>query len=196
MKMKVAHLLGIPHPAPLPRERESEHLCVKQTRELHFPSPLGEGQKAKRFRVRQYAGIAILFIFFFSSCSDDEPLLSITPKIVLKEVTPTTVVQFTDSINMVIEYEDGDGDVGYWNPDSLALTVHDLRLANPDYFYVRPLTPDSNSLAITGSIRIAIRNTFLLGNGDSETTRYEIKLKDRAGHWSNTVTTPEVTITR
>ncbi|MDZ4845208.1 MAG: hypothetical protein SH857_06625 [Chitinophagales bacterium] len=149
----------------------------------------------KYTRITVFSGMALLFTII-SSCSDDEPLLDTTPKITLKEITPTTVVQFTDSISLVIEYEDGDGDVGFWNPDSLALTVHDLRLANPDYFYVRPLTPDSNALAITGTIRIAIRNTFLLGNGDSETTRYEIKLKDRAGHWSNVVTTPEVVITR
>jgi len=149
----------------------------------------------KYTRITVFSGMALLFAII-SSCSDDEPLLDTTPKITLKEITPTTVVQFTDSISLVIEYEDGDGDVGFWNPDSLALTVHDLRLANPDYFYVRPLTPDSNALAITGTIRIAIRNTFLLGNGDSETTRYEIKLKDRAGHWSNVVTTPEVVITR
>ena len=140
--------------------------------------------------------IIILFLFTIISCSDDELPLDTIPKITLKEISPTTVVQFTDSINLVIEYGDGDGDIGYWNPDSLALSVHDLRLVNPDYFYVRPLTPDSNSIAITGNIRIGIRNTYLLGNGDSETTRYEIKLKDRAGNWSNTVTTPEVTITR
>lgn len=196
MKFKVSQLLRTPHPAPLLKERESKHLRVKQTKGLPFPSPLGEGQKAKRFRVRQCMGLMILFLFTLNGCSDNEHLPDITPKITLEEVTPTTVVQFTDSINMVIEYEDGDGDIGYWNPDSLALSVHDQRLANPDYFYVRPLTPDSNALAITGTIRIAIRNTFLLGNGNSETTRYEIKLKDRAGHWSNTVTTPEVMITK
>lgn len=142
------------------------------------------------------SAFCIFLTLLLSSCTKDEPLLDIVPKITLKEVTPTTVVQFTDSINFVIEYEDGDGDIGFWNPDSLALSVLDQRLASPDYFYVRPLTPDSNALAITGTIRIAIRNTFLLGNGDSETTRYELKLKDRAGHWSNTVTTPEVVITR
>lgn len=146
------------------------------------------------------SGAIIAFCFFlaatFCGCSDEESPLDIIPEIRLKEIAPTTVVQFRDSIRIVIEYEDGDGDVGYWNSDSLALSVHDLRLASPDYYYVRPLTPAGNSLAITGTIRIVIRSTFLLGNGNSEKTRYEIKLKDRAGHWSNTVATPEVTITR
>ena len=159
-------------------------------------------QRTFSFTSAQSSAPSAVFVFcifltlLLSSCTKDEPLLDIVPKITLKEVTPTTVVQFTDSINFVIEYEDGDGDIGFWNPDSLALSVLDQRLVSPDYFYVRPLTPDSNALAITGTIRIAIRNTFLLGNGDSETTRYELKLKDRAGHWSNAVTTPEVVITR
>lgn len=149
----------------------------------------------ERGRVRFSAVVAVL-CFAFSSCSEDDRSLDPVPKITLKEIAPATVVQFTDSINIIIEYEDGDGDVGYWNPDSLALSVHDLRLANPDFFYVRPLAPDSNAISISGTIRISIRNTFLLGNGNEETTNYEIKLKDRAGHWSNPVTTPEVTIMR
>ncbi len=178
-------------PRPSPKERESETFVFKI---LSEGEDLGE---ATRFRVRLCAGIAMLCLFFLSSCSEDEePLLDVIPKITLKSVEPDTVVQFVDSIRMVIEYEDGDGDIGYWNADSLPLAVHDLRLVNPDYFYVRPLTPDSNSLAITGTIGITIRNTFLLGNGSSETTRFEIKLKDRAGHWSNTLTTPEVTIVK
>jgi hypothetical protein len=139
--------------------------------------------------------MTVIFLVLLPSCSKDEPL-DTTPKITLKEVKPDTIAQFIDSINLVIEYEDGDGDIGYWNPDSLALSVHDQRLEHPDYFYVRPLTPDSNALAIKGTIRIAIRNTFLLGNGNSETTRYDIKLKDRAEHWSNVVTTPEIVIVR
>lgn len=140
--------------------------------------------------------MTVFFLALLPSCSKDEPLLDTTPRITLLEVSPDTVVQFIDSIKLVIEYEDGDGDVGYWNPDSLALSVHDQRLATADYFYVRPLTPDSNELAIRGTIRIAIRNTFLLGNGNSESTQYEIKLKDRADHWSNVVTTPEIVIVR
>ncbi len=156
---------------------------------------LGLPLHLERDGLRLSAGVAVL-CFAFSSCSRDDQSLDPVPKITLKEIAPTTVVQFTDSIKIVIEYEDGDGDVGYWNPDSLALSVHDLRLANADFFYVRPLAPDSNVISISGTIRIGIRNTFLLGNGNKETTNYEIKLKDRAGHWSNAVITPEVAIRR
>ncbi len=195
MKIKVSPIPKSPHPEALRflslSQRRGKMQLLAQVSAQLFGLPL----PWERGGVRRFLGVALLFLFL-NSCSDDAPLLDPTPKITLKEIAPTTIVQFTDSISMVIEYEDGDGDVGYWSPDSLPLTVHDLRLANPDYFYVRPLTPDSNALAITGTIHIAIRNTFLLGNGDSETTRYEIKLKDRAGHWSNVVTTPEVTITR
>lgn len=35
---------------------------------------------------------------------------------------------------------------------------------------------------------------FLLGTGTSETTILTIKLKDRAGNWSNAIETPVITI--
>lgn len=137
-----------------------------------------------------------IFCFLLISCENDQPLLDPVPKITLIEVAPLTLVQFTDSLGILIWYEDGDGDLGYANPDSFSLSVLDTRLSQPDYYYVPPLTPDQIPLPIQGETRIVIRNTFLLGNGETETTRYHIKIKDRAGNWSNTVITPAITITK
>jgi hypothetical protein len=41
---------------------------------------------------------------------------------------------------------------------------------------------------------VKIKNTFLLGTALQETTNFEVKLKDRAGQWSNSIVTPEIII--
>lgn len=136
-----------------------------------------------------------ILLVLMNACEEDAWPLEVVPKITLQEIAPTTVKQFEDSIRIVVAYEDGDGDIGFFNPDSLSLSVQDTRLENPDYYYVPPLTPHGDSLSIKGTLKVVIRNTFLLGNGGNETTRYEIRLKDRQGHWSNTALTPVITIT-
>jgi hypothetical protein len=59
---------------------------------------------------------------------------------------------------------------------------------------VKPLSPPSSGIKINGIIAVQIKNAFLLGTGNSEITQFDIKLKDRAGNWSNSVSTPEITI--
>lgn len=175
----------------LSKNNPSGKTANRQSRDSHTPGVIHLLVSALKVLA------SLSYVCVLSACSENNTSLpDIVPQITLQSFEPDTVVQFVDSIKIVIAYEDGDGDIGYWNADSLPLAVHDLRLMRPDYFYVRPLTPDSQALSISGTIDITIRNTFLLGNGSYETTRFEIKLKDRAGHWSNTVVTPQVLIIR
>lgn len=118
------------------------------------------------------------------------------PRIALVKIEPTEVKQFTDSLKITISYEDGDGDLGFVNADINSLEVQDERLAKPDFYYVPPMAPVDSKIRIKGQLVMKLRNVFLLGSGNMETTSFTIKLKDRAGNVSNPIKTPEITITR
>ena len=136
-------------------------------------------------------------IVFFYSCKQEEiVVVSTLPLIKLVSVSKTSVVQFKDSLVITIEYNDGDGDIGETDPDKNAIQIKDSRLSKPDFYFVKPLSPPGSSIKTKGTIAVQLKNTFLLGTAATEVTNYELRLKDRAGNWSNTITTPDITITK
>ena len=72
--------------------------------------------------------------------------------------------------------------------------VRDLRLEEFDAFYVGPIAPPDVTIPIKGELNIEFPNLFVFGNGQSETTRFEIKLIDRAMNESNLLTTEDIII--
>jgi hypothetical protein len=119
-----------------------------------------------------------------------------SPRIALVKIEPTTVKQFTDSLKITFTYEDGDGDLGFENADINSLEVQDERLQKTDTYYIPPLAPTDAKIRIKGQLTMNLRNVFLLGTGNIETTSFTLRIKDRAGNFSNPIKTPEITITR
>lgn len=139
-------------------------------------------------------GVAVIM---FCGCKEDTlPQANPQPVIQLMGVSSKTIKQFKDSLVITISFTDGDGDIGENNPDKNDIWVKDSRLTKPDFYFLKPLTPPGSTLQVKGSIAIQLKNTFLLGTADTETTNYEVKIRDRAGNWSNTITTPAITITK
>jgi hypothetical protein len=132
-------------------------------------------------------------LFSFNGCKkkEEEPKV---PIIELIGITPLSMVQFEEPVYITIGYSDLDGDIGYDNPDQYALQIKDNRLADPDWYHVPPLSPIGSNVAIEGDLTVKINTLFLLGNGAQEQTSFGIKIKDRAGNWSDEITTPQVTI--
>lgn len=137
----------------------------------------------------------MLCILTLGSCGK-EAQVSSAPSISLVSVSATELKQFKDSLVIVIAYSDGDGDIGQENPDINDLKVKDRRLSEADYYFVKPLAPPGSNAQISGQIQVRLKNTFLLGAGANEVTQFDIQLKDRAGHWSNSINTPNITITK
>ena len=132
-----------------------------------------------------------------TACNKKGPeVFSATPQIMIESVEPTTVKQFIDSLVVILAYQDGDGDLGFVHPDSLSLRVKDARLTAPDWYFVQPLAPVGEAIAIEGQLRFTIKGAFLLSNAAQESTTYTIDIKDRAGNWSNTTETSVITITK
>jgi hypothetical protein len=128
-----------------------------------------------------------------SSCKKDSAVSEV-PSIKMLGVSSTDILQFKDSLVITLEYTDGNGDIGETDPDKNALQIKDRRLTNADYYFVKPLAPPGSGIKIKGTISVQVRNTFLLGTGNSEITNFDIKLRDRKGNWSNNISTPEITI--
>ena len=138
------------------------------------------------------------FAFLCHGCKKNTELTgdSNVPFIKMIGVSSTTIIQFKDSVVITFEYTDGDGDIGETAPDLNDLQIKDKRLSKADYYFVKPLSPPGSEIKTKGTIAVQMKNTFLLGTASSENTTFELKLKDRAGNWSNSIFTPTITITK
>lgn len=139
--------------------------------------------------------IALCSVIGLISCKEE--LVSTgnpVPSIQFVSISSTKLKQFTDSLVITLKYQDGDGDLGDVSADSFSIYVRDIRLKKPDYFHIFPLSPIGHKINIEGVLNLKIKNIFLLSTSPSETTKFEIKLKDRAKNWSNTIFTPNIEI--
>lgn len=130
-----------------------------------------------------------------TSCQKEEiDKLSNIPFIELVELSSDTIIQFEETLVITIKYYDGDGNLGFEETDQYALFVRDIRLSEFDGFYLGPILPPNEIAPITGTLDVEFPNLFIFSNADSETTRFEIKMVDRAMNESNVLTTTEILI--
>lgn len=123
------------------------------------------------------------------------PAISLVPAISLLQVYPSSVVSHEDSIVFEIEYTDGNGDLGFENADSGVIFITDKRVPLTESYHLPPLTPPGSSIVIQGIIPFVLERTILIDpNSESETVTFDIRIRDRAGNWSNTVTSPTITV--
>ena len=137
--------------------------------------------------------LAIFCIVFLFSCKKDEPY-STTPEIEFISLTPSSTPEFSQNVTLKISYKDGDGDIGYEDPDAYSLFIKDARLPQADEYHVQPLTPPDQAIQIEGELSINLAGLFVLGSDSTESTKFTVKLRDRAGNWSNEVVTSNITI--
>ena len=133
---------------------------------------------------------AIVFLF---SC-EKEQVISDTPIIEFKSVSPATVQEYSDDIIITISYSDGDGDLGENNPDIHNLFLEDNRNGIVYQFRIPHLAPDNNSIAIEGDFNITINGSGITDESSSQQVNYAIYVTDRAGNKSNTIITSSITI--
>lgn len=135
--------------------------------------------------------ISLLILIFSCKKKEDNP---VAPVIEFKSISGTEVVQFNNNLQIMLTYEDYQGDLGNADPDVLTLRVKDSRLSDYDWYHVPPMTPNNEELHIKGSYSIELDPLFLMGNGTQEQTSFSVEIRDRAGNWSNAIRTPNVLI--
>ena len=133
---------------------------------------------------------AIVLLF---SC-EKEQVISDTPIIEFKNISPTTVQEYSDDISITISYSDGNGDLGENNPDIHNLFVEDNRNGIVYQFRIPHLAPDNNSIAIEGDFNITINGSGITNESSSQQVNYSIYVTDRAENKSNIITTSFITI--
>lgn len=143
--------------------------------------------------MKQY-WIILLGMCALASCGKNDEALGPIPTLAFVSVSPTTATQFTDSLTFVIEYEDGDGDLGSNDPDIKNLYLTDSRNGVIYEFRVKQLAPSNSTIAIKGTLSVVLDRVGLIGSGNAETTTFNIYMTDRAGNASNIITSSQVTI--
>ncbi len=113
----------------------------------------------------------------------------------------------TDSLFLFISFTDGDGDLGHEPTDTTRnVYIKDLRTGNIQDRFKTPYIPEEGiGNGITGDIQLLLYTTCCLFPDNippcSEPTQYpfdtvvyEIYIKDRAGHISNSIQTEPIII--
>ena len=145
----------------------------------------------------KYVIALFCLILFFSACKDDDtPVVDGIPILRVESISPKTATQFDDPIELVLYYEDANGDLGAEDPDKLNLSVKDSRLDMADFYHIQPLAPIGANVPIQGTLKVAIKSVFLLGNGDSEKITFTVRIQDQAGNWSDESVSPEITVVK
>lgn len=133
----------------------------------------------------------------FSGCKKEEtPLDDPVPQILSLSVSPNQIVEYQDSLVFLVEYRDGDGDLGENDPDAANLFIIDNRINVTQEFRISELTPQGADIPITGTLRVILRNTGITNTSFLQLANFTVYLRDRAGNESNRMTSQDVTITR
>lgn len=136
---------------------------------------------------------AILLFALPGGCRKEEAPDPI-PVIEFIAISDEVVESFSNAVRITVRYRDGDGDLGSPDPDDNTLRVRDARLPGDDWYHLPPLTPDLQPLNIEGTFEVELNPLFILGNGLEEVTSFTLQVRDRAGNWSNQISTPQVRI--
>lgn len=147
----------------------------------------------KGFNLYHILGALSVFIF---SCRENavEPPFPITPEIKFLGLSHDTIHEFQDILTISISYQDGDGDLGFEEPDDYAVFIRDVRLAKYDGFYIGPVAPPGAEIAVKGNLKLEFPSLFVFGNRSEERTQFYIYIIDRKGHKSNELLSTEVII--
>jgi hypothetical protein len=139
--------------------------------------------------------LTFLTLVLVYGCKKEEKY-DIVPEIEFLSLTPSSSPEFSQNVILTIKYKDGDGDIGTEDPDIYSLYVKDSRLPQADEYHIQPLSPPESTIQIEGELNIKLAGLFVLGSNTSEKASFKVKLKDRAGNFSNEITTSNITITK
>lgn len=140
--------------------------------------------------------LAILMVAGLFSCKKEDDPRDPIPRIEVVSITPSIVTEFRDSLLIVIDYYDGDGDLGGVPADEYNLFVVDRRIDVPFEFRIQELVPGGTEVPISGRLNLIIQNLFITDGSDQQPVDFEIYAHDRAGNESNRVITQKILVVK
>ena len=156
------------------------------------------------FKIRLWLFCSLPALLFLQSCQKEDSL-PVTPSIEFKSLEKFTAVNAgIDSLVLTFAFEDGDGDIGFPDSDTSSRDIFVKLFEKQNgvfvpivftdtllFTYRMPyLEPTGNNSSLKGDVVISYLG-YLLGV-PNDTVRYQLYIRDRAGHISNTITTTEV----
>ncbi|MEX1188829.1 MAG: hypothetical protein WED33_06180 [Bacteroidia bacterium] len=137
----------------------------------------------------------IIFLIIFSACKKEENEYGPEPQITFKSISPVNVEAYADSVVINIEYTDGDGDLGENVSGVENAFITDLRTSLEYGLRIRQLGPDNSNIIIRGNLSLVIPAVGITsGSSSPESATFEVRIRDRAGNFSNKVTTTAITV--
>ncbi len=131
-----------------------------------------------------------------AACKKEGSPLSPVPKLEVVSMGPGVVREFKDSLVIVLDYQDGDGDLGGIPADSNNLFVIDNRIDVPFAFRIQELVPGGAEVPIKGRINLVLQNLYLTGSAQQEQLNFDIYAIDKAGNMSNRITTENISVVK
>jgi hypothetical protein len=141
-------------------------------------------------------GLALFAIFFLASGCKKKEEPTTTPEIEFLSISPSTAVEYANSITISFSYDDLDGDLGENDPNATNLFITDSRNGVVYNYRISELAPDGSNIHIRGTLNAVIKNTAITDNSSSQSVTYSLYVKDRAGNASNTITSSAITVTK
>ena len=139
---------------------------------------------------RLLSALAASSVIMLAACGESpmpNPPIPAEPSIRLLSVNPTNVVALQDSIVFQLEYTDGDGDLGFLEADSAVVYLTDNRFPLTEEYHVPPVAPVGDEIAVTGVWLVVLSRTIMQDpTADTEIATFSVRIRDRAGNWSNT----------
>lgn len=138
-------------------------------------------------------------VFLFAQACDPARNFDEVPAIRLLEVYPSQLREGTDTLYLKVYYEDGDGDLGKAAGDT-DFIITDARQGSPVfppvvYPYALPdVTPPGQKKQIYGEIEIKVVPTYRRPGLPTDTARIALRLRDRKGNFSNTISLDPIPI--
>jgi hypothetical protein len=140
------------------------------------------------------------FLFFLSACKKP-PIYDDTPAIAWVGFSSDTVQQLSGAVDVTFSFTDGDGDLGQDGDTANHILLIDTRRTPNDVLpYKIPTINRENSLGngIAGEITISLAQLCGISRTNPsilcqpqpdyyDPVVYEIRIKDNAGRWSNTI---------
>ena len=137
-----------------------------------------------------------LFFLTIISCKDDEVQISNTPHLDFVSISPLTITEFQEEVNLVIKYIDGDGDLGDNDPDIKNLFIIDQRNGVEYTYRIPQLSPNGSNITIEGNLEVDLNSLSIVGSANSESVKFDIYIIDRSGNQSNIITSSAITVSK
>jgi len=154
-------------------------------------------------------GYFILALLSLWGCIES-PNFPIEPRIEFIGMTQDTLKQGNfqqDSLIVVFKFEDGDGDIGRTDqePENNVFFIDERTGTLDNTFGIPEIPQEGAGNGVEGEIRILLFSTCCIypdgsdpctinENFPVDSLRYRIYIKDRAGHVSNEIVTPTITL--